>query len=145
MRLLCVPDTVNPREDPRRHGALPAGAAREDQTPAGPAPWALVFHRAGHPVGDFRKAWAAACAAAGVAGTLFHDLRRSAVRNFEKAGVSQAVVMKISGHKAASVYRRYRIVDEEDIKEALARAQDAIREAPTAMVTPLRAAGTDGQ
>jgi integrase len=85
----------------------------------------LVFHRAGRPVGDFRRAWATACKAAGVAGTLFHDLRRSCVRNLEKAGVSQAVAMKITGHKTASVYRRYRIVDEEDMREALGRVETA--------------------
>jgi hypothetical protein len=49
-----------------------------------------VFHRHGQPVGDFRKAWASAPRRRRVAGTLFHDLRRSAVRNFEKAGVSQS-------------------------------------------------------
>jgi len=58
-----------------------------------------------------------------VAGTLFHDLRRSCVRNLEKVGVSQAVAMKITGHKTASVYRRYRIVDEEDQREALAKVE----------------------
>ena len=77
-----------------------------------------------------RKAWATACTAAGVAGTLFHDLRRSAVRNFEKARVSQVVAMRISGHKTASIYRRYRIVDESDIADALARTEAALGEAP---------------
>lgn len=85
----------------------------------------LVFHRAGHPVRDFRHAWATACDAAGVAGTLFHDLRRSAVRNMEKAGVTPSVAMKITGHKTASVYRRYRIVDEDDMREALAKTEAA--------------------
>jgi hypothetical protein len=64
---------------------------------------------------------------------LFHDLRRSAVRNFERAGVSQAVAMKISGHKTASVYRRYRIVDETDVRDALAKSEAAMQ---SAKVTP---------
>jgi integrase len=116
-------------------------AAREYETADKTAALSpFVFHRAGRPVGDCRKAWASACEAAGVAGTLFHDLRRSAVRNFEKAGVSQAVAMKISGHKTASVYRRYRIVDEADIAEALARTQAALRQAAPATVIPLRPA-----
>jgi integrase len=41
----------------------------------------LVFHREGRPIGDFRKAWRRACAAAGVESRRFHDMRRSAVRN----------------------------------------------------------------
>ncbi|OFW10097.1 MAG: hypothetical protein A3G20_06285 [Acidobacteria bacterium RIFCSPLOWO2_12_FULL_59_11] len=83
-----------------------------------------VFHCGdGRPVGEFRKTWKAACKKAGKPGLLVHDLRRSAVRNFDRSGVSQTVAMKISGHKTDSVYRRYRIVSESDIREALERTQ----------------------
>jgi hypothetical protein len=48
----------------------------------------------------------------------------------EKSGaVTQAVAMKISGHKTDSVYRRYRIVDEADIEKALEKTQASFREA----------------
>ena len=61
----------------------------------------FVFHRGGRPVGDFRKVWGRACEAVGLPDLIFHDLRRSAIRNFERAGVSQTVAMEASGHLTA--------------------------------------------
>jgi integrase len=104
---------------------------RQYTTPTGETALSrYLFHTRGHRVVDFRKRWQAACAAAGVPGLLFHDLRRSAVRHLEKAGVSQAVAMKITGHKTDSVYRRYRIVDDADRREALRKMQATIKAAP---------------
>lgn len=121
-------------------------AEREYKTADGETALSIhVFHRRGEPVGDFRKAWTAACIAAGFgrakltdsgsavldrynrpvleASLIFHDLRRSAVRNLDRNGVTQSVAMAITGHKTASVYRRYRIVNEDDIRAALQRVQ----------------------
>jgi len=85
-----------------------------------------VFHYAGEPVGDFRKAWATACKAANVDHRLFHNLRRTAARNLIDAGVQQAVAMKITGHKTDSMFRRYAIVNEEQKRGALAKVQEHI-------------------
>jgi integrase len=99
-----------------------------------------VFHHAGAPVGDFRKAWARACGRAGFPKLRFHDLRRSAARNLDKSGVSQSVGMQITGHETPSMYRRYRIVDEQDIELALTKAQAYVAEqsAATPKVASLR-------
>lgn len=87
----------------------------------------LVFHRRGRPVGDFRKVWRAACRAAGIPGRLFHDLRRSAVRDMVRAGVNQSVAMSLSGHRTISVFQRYDISSDKDKRAAL-RATETYRD-----------------
>jgi integrase len=77
--------------------------------------------RAGHRRRDFRKAWATACKAAGVAGRLRHDLRRTAVRNMERTGVPRSTATQITGHKTEAMYRRYAIVSEADHRDAARR------------------------
>jgi hypothetical protein len=54
-------------------------------------------------------------------GRLFHDLRRSAVRDMINAGVPQADAKLISGHKSDSVFDRYNIRDNDDTRRALER------------------------
>jgi len=82
-------------------------------------PW--VFHRNGRPIRQMRRSWKTACKKAGLPGHLPHDLRRSAVRNLERAGASRSVAMKMTGHKTEAVYRRYAIVSESDLREAAAK------------------------
>lgn len=93
------------------------------------SPW--VFSRRGEPIKSFKTAWAAACEKAklgGRAARLFHDLRRTGVRNMIRAGVPEKIAMLISGHKTRSVFDRYHIVDESDLREA-AKKMDLLRKA----------------
>jgi integrase len=91
----------------------------------GKKPDDFVFTRSdGKSVRVFRKSWKTVCERAGVPGLLFHDLRRSGVRNLRRLGVQESVAMRISGHKTRSVFERYNIIDEADLTEA-ARRLDA--------------------
>jgi integrase len=92
----------------------------------------FVFQRNGERIMTFRTAWKNACKKAGCPGKLIHDMRRSAVRTFERAGVPRSVAMSIVGHKTESIYRRYAIVDEAMQREAAARLDAWVASPPPA-------------
>jgi integrase len=87
---------------------------------------------------NLRKEWMEACAACELgtltevegrpydplySGLTLHDMRRSAVRNLRKAGVSEKEAMGISGHKTRAVFDRYNIVSTDDVMDAMRKLE----------------------
>jgi integrase len=113
----------------------------------------FVFTRHGNSIHDFRWTWWRLCVRAGLgqlscprcsklatketerrcsdcsvmlrySGTIFHDLRRSAVRNMVRSGIPRSVAMRISGHETESIFERYNIGSDEDLAEAARRIEE---------------------
>ena len=93
-----------------------------------------VFHRDGEAIGKgaVRSTWRRACVRAGLATVdpvtkkvklqrIVHDLRRSAARDFRRAGVSEGEVMKLCGWETRAMFDRYNIIDEADLAAAVAK------------------------
>ena len=116
--------------------------ARIYETKDGPLASAFVFHVGGHRVWDFDEKWPKATKAAGIPGRLFHDYRRTAVRDLVRAGVPQAIAMSITGHKTDAVFRRYNITSDVDKQDAV-RKLAAYRTARAAEATDVEAAAIE--
>ncbi len=86
---------------------------------------AYVFHRDGRKIGlgAWRSNFMKACQAAGRS-HYTHDCRRTAARSLERAGVPRNVAMKLIGHKTESMYKRYRIVDDSDLEDAVGKLDE---------------------
>lgn len=78
------------------------------------------------PIDDYGRSRAAACTAAGLpaghvvpGGLIPYDLRRTAIRNMVRAGVSPTVAKRVSSHLTDATFERYNMVDEEDLRLAM--------------------------
>jgi integrase len=112
-----------------------------------------VFHRQGQPLGDFKRAWATARIKAGLASVVkdasgkvvtkkdgtpryafektIHDFRRTAARNLSRAGVRRDVAKSITGHLTDSMFSRYNITDEGDLREGMEKVSAYVATLPT--------------
>lgn len=90
-----------------------------------------MFQFNGKPVKDIRTALKKACKDAGIeygrfvkGGFIFHDLRHTFNTNMRKAGVSDSVIMEITGHSTREMFDRYNTIDEEDTRKAVNQLEE---------------------
>jgi integrase len=83
-----------------------------------------IFHRDGQQILSHYRAWRTARKKAGQPGRHLHDARRTVARNMDRTGVPRQVAKQIIGHKTDAMYNRYRIVNEQDIREGMLQAEN---------------------
>jgi integrase len=77
-----------------------------------------VFHRDGRPLDSNHIRWAHQMVRkkARIENFTFHDFRHTCINNWRKEGHDYFKIMAASGHKTISVFKRYNMVGEEELK-----------------------------
>ena len=141
-RVLRLPPAISKTKDGRvlvLAGELAKLIERRRAAQIDGVPW--VFHRVvqgkpGTPIKEFYRSWLTALKKAGIPDDrIFHDFRRTAVRNMNRAKVPRQTAKKISGHKTDAIYNRYDIVDEDDIEVGVLLTQQYLDGDNTVTVT----------
>jgi integrase len=103
----------------------------------------MVFHREGDAeMNDWWNAWKAACKLAALPGKRLHDCRRTAARNLIRSGTPERVAIQLTGHKTRSVFDRYNIVSESDLRAGVERLAAYVKKLPKeTIVEPMKNAG----
>jgi len=110
-----IPPGESKNDDPR---IFPMTKPLKDLLKTQPTDCDYVFSRSGQRIIDFRTAWENALAKAELSHRVFHDFRRTAARNMSRQGIPERVAMQMMGQKTRHIYDRYRIVSEQDLKDA---------------------------
>jgi hypothetical protein len=115
------------------------GRARRDEIQKATeriVPWVFFFHERAkfHKPGDalfhtdrlracdaLRREWSEAAKAAGFPDRIPLGFRRPPARNMERAGVPRSVAMALGGWRSESMYRRYAIASEADLRDGVSR------------------------
>ena len=82
---------------------------------------ARVFTFQGNPISYIKVGFVRACKRAEIEDFTFHDLRHTFNTNAFRAGVPIPTIMKITGHKSLSMFRRYTTISLDDLKEAVGK------------------------
>ena len=75
-----------------------------------------VFLKDGKPFLNFKHSYTSACRKAGLTDFTFHDLRHCAINNLRLAGNAYFEIMAMSGHTTMSVFKRYNLVTEDELR-----------------------------
>ena len=77
-----------------------------------------VFHRHEKPItkSTVQEAHESVCKKAEIENFTFHDFRHTAINNWRKEGYDYFKIMAASGHRTISVFKRYNMVDEGELK-----------------------------
>jgi len=115
---------------------IPVGAPLKAMLDATPKRSTLVLVNSdGQPWSPdgFRSSWRKACAAAGVIGVTFHDLRGTAVTRLALAGCSEMEIATLTGHSLRDVGA---ILDAHYLNRDPALAENAVRKLEKRTKTP---------